>query len=388
VVTKWFNRGQPVVGRQLRSALDELGHTTFVLAKPKKEVGPRPGALDRDDVWDQPGVTEAAAFEVTSDEYAHWVEANGIEAIFCDQNYQFDEMRRLRERGVRTIGRFVWEHFAPEHVGGAHEAYDVVYSFTRAEQARYAELGIESPYIPWGCHPELIAIGREARPSTDPPGADAGAQGEGPSRGRGQDVLAGAEQPGGVVQFIFPAGFAGHRKPLGPVLEAFARVPGERLRLLVKAQVERRHVREAQAAADRDPRITLRVADEPTHDHLRRFASCDVCLSPARWEGLGLPLYEAIAFGMPSITNDAPPMNEAVRDGVNGALVPSHPDGSARSGITAVSPDIDELARAIERLTDDDQRARLAAGAREIRDTERPWELTVQGIGGLLERVA
>jgi len=199
---------------------------------------------------------------------------------------------------------------------------------------------------------------------------------------------AGAEQPGGVVRYIFPAGFTGHRKPLGPVLDAFTRTADDRLRLLVKAQVERKHLREAQDAAKRDPRIELHVADEPTREHLRRFASCDVCLSPARWEGLGLPLYEAIAFGMPAITNDAPPMNEAIRDGVNGALVGSHPDGAARSGIPALTPDPEDLVRSIERLADDDERARLAAGAREVRDTERRWEVTVQGIGDLLERVA
>jgi 1,2-diacylglycerol 3-alpha-glucosyltransferase len=357
IVTKWFNRGQPVVARQVRSALDELGHETFVLAKPKKEFGPRAGALDRDDVWDQPGVTEASAFDVTSEEYERWVQDTGIEAIFCDQNYQFAEVASLRGSGVRTIGRFVWEHFAPEHVDGAREAYDVVYSFTRAEQARYRELGIDSPYIPWGCHPELLEVGREAESS------------------RGGE---------GRVTYVFPGGFLGHRKPLAPVLEAFSRTSDDRLRLLVKAQVERKHLGAAEGAAERDPRIELEVADQPTAEHLRRFAACDVCLSPSRWEGLGLPLYEAIAFGMPAITNDAPPMNEAIRDSVNGVLVESHPDGRARSGIPALSPDVDALAAAIERLADDDERARLAAGAREIRDTERRWELTVQGIGELL----
>ncbi len=158
VVTKWFNRGQPVVGRQTRSALDELGHETFVLARPKKERGPRPGALDRDDVWDQPGVTEGSAYDIPLGEYESWVAANGIEAIFCDQNYQFDELASLRARGVKTIGRFVWEHFADEHVAGALEAFDVIFSFTRAEQKRYASMGIDSPYVPWGCHPELIAV--------------------------------------------------------------------------------------------------------------------------------------------------------------------------------------------------------------------------------------
>jgi 1,2-diacylglycerol 3-alpha-glucosyltransferase len=358
IVSKWFNRGQPVVGRQIRSAVDELGHESFVLARPKKERGPRPGALDRDDVWDQPNVTESEAYEISGDEYERWVSDNGIEAILCDQNYQFGELARLRANGVRTVGRFVWEHFTAEHVQGAREAFDVVYSLTHAEQERYRGMGLETPYVPWGCHPELIAFAAEPRDSD-------------------------------TVTYVFPGGFLGHRKPLEAVLEAFSRVDGERLRLLVKAQVERpKQVEPAQAAAERDPRIELRIGDRPTAEHLRELASCDVCVAPARWEGLGLPLYEAIAFGQPSITNDAPPMNEAIEDGRNGLLVGGTPNGTAKSGIPAIDPDVEALATAIERLADDGERARLAAGAVEVRDTERRWEGTVRGIGSLLERVA
>jgi 1,2-diacylglycerol 3-alpha-glucosyltransferase len=374
VVSKWFNRGQPVVGRQLRSALDELGHETFVLARPKKERGPRPGALDRDDVWDQPAVTEAAGYDIGGDEYERWVQETRVEAIFCDQNYQFEEIAALRERGVRTIGRFVWEHFAAEHVDGAREAYDIVYSLTRAEQARYRTMGIESPYVPWGCHPELLAFARSTQPpaASSPPTPGAAGSAEGRAR----------------VVFIFPAGFAGHRKPLGPVLDAFSRTSDPRLALLVKAQVDREELEAAETAATDDERVALLVADQPTQEHLRTFAACDVCVSPSRWEGLGLPLYEAIAFGMPAITNDAPPMNEAVSDGVNGVLVASHPRGTAKSGIPALDPDIGALTAAIERLADDAERARLARGALRVRDAERRWEDTVRGFGELLERVA
>jgi 1,2-diacylglycerol 3-alpha-glucosyltransferase len=360
VVSKWFNRGQPVVGRQIRTALDELGHETFVLARPKKDFGPRPGALDRDDVWDQPGVTESAAYEITGDEYERWVSEHEIEAVFCDQNYQFAELASLRRRGARTIGRFVWEHFAPEHVDGAGEAYDVVYSLTRAEQKRYAEMGMETPYVRWGCHPELLEVARET------------------NRDAGDDL----------VTYVFPGGFLGRRKPLEPVLEAFSRTGDERLRLLVKAQVERKQLKPAEEAAKRDSRIVLEVGDKPTREHLREVASCDVCLAPSRWEGLGLPLYEAIAFGMPAITNDAPPMNEPIHDGVNGLLVASHQVGTARSGIPALDPDVGALRAAIERLADDDTRAELAAGARRIRDSERRWEDTVRGFAELLDRVA
>ncbi len=371
MVSKWFNRGQPIVARQLRSALEELGHETFVLARPKKERGPRPGALDRDDVWGQPGVTEASSFDVALAEYERWVADNEIEALLCDQNYQFEELAALRRDGVRVIGRFVWEHFTEDHVPGAREAYDVVYSMTRCEQERYREFGIETPYVPWGCHPELIEVGDKARAARNPA-----------APGRGAEDAAGSD---GVTRYVFPGGFLGHRKPLEPVLEAFSSVDDPSVRLLIKAQVERRHVQPAVEAASKDYRIELVVEDQPTAQHLEQLASCDVCLSPARWEGLGLPLYEAIAFGMPAITNDVAPMNEAIQDGVNGLLVTSHPDGEARSGITAYSPDVEALAEAIRRLADPELRAELSNGALRVRETERGWSQTVAGIGALLQ---
>ena len=88
-------------------------------------------------------------------------------------------------------------------------------------------------------------------------------------------------------------------------------------------------------AVKRDQRVELVLEDLPTDEHLQMFANSHVCMAPARWEGLGLHLYEAIAFGMPIVCNDDPPMNELVVDGVNGLLVPSTTDGLADSGIPA-----------------------------------------------------
>ena len=376
VVTKWFNRGQPVVGRHTRSALDSLGCETFVLARPKKERGPQPGALRRDDVWDQPGVTEASEYDIPLADYTEWIEREGIEAILCDQNYGFDELAGLRARGLKVIGRFVWEHFAAEHVEGARRAYDVVFSMTRAEQERYRDMGLETPYVPWGCHPELIEIGDSVQRQRT---SDEG--GYTPTRG-----TSGEEE---AVTFVFTGGFLGRRKPLEPVLEAWSLVKSERARLIVKAQVARSRLAEAEDAAALDERIELRIGDEPTRRHLETVAAADVTLSPARWEGLGLPLYEAVAFGQPAITNDAAPMNEITRDEENGLLVRSTPDGTARSGIPAHAFDPAAMAAAIDRLAEDGAlRASLADGARSLRDEERAWENTIRGFGSLLELTA
>lgn len=160
---------------------------------------------------------------------------------------------------------------------------------------------------------------------------------------------------------------------------------GDNLRLVFKAQVERR-MNYLHKAAEADSRIQLVMDDMETDEHLRLFASCDVCLGPSRWEGLGLFLYEAVAFGMPQITNDSPPMNEVVTSD-NGILVPDLQDGAADSGIPSMKPDVAGLTAAIERLADPAKRERLAAGARRSRE-HFSWDRTVADYNALIECAA
>ncbi|MBA2523224.1 MAG: glycosyltransferase family 4 protein [Solirubrobacterales bacterium] len=370
IVSKWTASGQAVVARQIRSALDELGHETFVLARPGS--GPRAQQAaegERDPVWDQPGVTEGSTHEMAVEEYQRWAKENRLEAVLCDENYQWEAIRSLRESGIQTIGRFVWEYFAAEHVAPAREAYDTIYSLTKAEQQRYGKLGIESPYVQWGIHPELLA----GKDDHDFPSRSCAPTGE--TGGAAEDLV-------GVISFYFPGSFLGRRKPIRKVIRAFGKAKGEHLRLLINAQVPRNDdaLREAAAA---DPRIELMLEDEPEAEHRRRFASCDVCLAPSRWEGLGLPLFEATAFGLPIITNDKPPMSEMVIDDRSGILVPSERNGEARSGIPAWDPDVPAMAAAIERLGDRAELERMSAGVAELRE-ERAWSRTVAGFADLL----
>ena len=346
----WFNRGQGVVARQLRSALDELGHETFVLGRPTKESFPMPQEARGDDVWAQDGVTAASDFFIPADELVGWASQHGLDACFFDQNYEWDAVTALRGSGVRTIGRFVWERFSDEHVEPTKRSYDLVYALTRAEQARYSGMGIEAPYVQYGVHPEYLDV----TPNRDHEGVD----------------------------FHYHAGLLGKRKPFKEVINAFSATDEPDLRLIVKAQIERR-MKFLERAVRRDDRVELVLEDLPTDVHLQMFADADVCMAPARWEGLGLHLYEAIAFGQPIVCNDDAPMNELVTDGVNGLLVPSHDDGLANSGIPARTVDVGALTTAISRLADPGLRAELSAGALRVRE-KRSWDRTVADFAALL----
>lgn len=351
----WFNRGQGVVARQLRSGLDSLGHETFVLARPTRASNVRPAFVDRTGVWDQPRVSQASEYEIPPVELVTWGRENELDVALFDQNYCFDAIEALRRSGVRTVGRFVWEQFSRDHVEPARGALDVIYSMTACEQERYAGMGIESPRVHWGIHPELLAYAKRERSD--------------PER----------------LRFFYPAGFLSRRKPVPQVLRAFRRVPGTAT-LTIKGQVERsRDLLERGLA--RDPRLEVILEDLPTDRHLKLFASADVCVAPSRWEGLGLHLYESMALGLPVITNDNPPMNEVVHDADNGLLVRGWPWGRARSRIRARVPSVRGLAAAMRRASDPAVLDGLQAGARDARERLR-WERTVADYAKLIESVS
>ena len=154
-------------------------------------------------------------------------------------------------------------------------------------------------------------------------------------------------------------------------------------RLLIKGQVER-ELDLLERGAARDSRIEVRLEDLPTDEHLRLFASADVCVAPSRWEGLGLHLYESMALGLPVITNDNPPMNEVIRDGENGLLVKTRRAGRAKSGIAAYLPRVRSLAAAMNAATDPDLLAQLRDGVVAAR-RRLSWEQTMSDYAELIE---
>lgn len=57
------------------------------------------------------------------------------------------------------------------------------------------------------------------------------------------------------------------------------------------------------------PTTNVEVLRGPA-DHAELYQQGDICVQPSRWEGIGLPLLECQAAGLPLVTTDMPPMNE------------------------------------------------------------------------------
>ena len=110
--------------------------------------------------------------------------------------------------------------------------------------------------------------------------------------------------------------------------------------------------------------------------YLDLLGSCDVCLSNTRWEGLGLVLYEAIALGLPVVCPDHPPMNEPVRHGLTGWLMPCSTRKRAPGGIPAADVSPRHVAEAVRAVCAPGVIERMRAATLELKATEFPWERT------------
>lgn len=369
IVSYWFNRGQATVSRQVRAIFDELGHRTFVLARPTKSNFTLSSFVSDQDVWKQDRVQPATAFDISRTEYLEWVKNNNIDVVFFDQNYQFEQIASLRAEGVKTIGRFVWEDFGAEHVEDAKEALDVIYSVTRCEVQRYSEFGIDSPYVRWGCFPELNRY-RQSR------------ENEGQS-------------------FLYVGGYMSVRKPSAATVRAFREVELPDIELILKIQRDidktdfvipeniadlsppRRRILGDDSILHGDSRIKVINKDMSHDEYLRLFAECDVSLAPSRWEGLGLHLFEAQSLGIPTISCDIAPINEVIEHGLNGLLVECRPIGTRKNGLKAYEPTIEGLKTAITALNDPVCARDLAMGTAEVRE-KRNWRFTKSDYAQLL----
>jgi len=372
IVSYWFNRGQATVARQLRNVLESAGHQAFVFARPTKESFTR---LSDDrmlqDVWNQEAITVGKAYRPYEGEYLSWAETNKLDVVFFDQNYEFDQIRALRDSGIRTIGRFVWESFGSEHADSAYKSFSSVYSLTITEKNRYKKMGIESPFIPWGCHPELLNH-RKAYSHDGP--------------------------------LVFLGGWMSARKPLGSVLEAHRWRDGSDTPLIVKTQRKLRrsdllvpNSMDEVRKARRPPHEELPSGyieenygaevwdqDIPFDEYLELLSGARALICPSRWEGLGLHFFEAMSLGIPVITSDIQPIREFVSRELNGILVSGSTIGQRKNGIPAIEPSIPSLEEAVRQLEGKAFAARLSAGMLHAAQT-RSWSATEQGFAALLE---
>lgn len=353
-VTYWFNRGQATVSRWIRGAFQEAGIETEILIRPSIAPLEDGSRYSLEDVWylERDEYELAPAFDSPDHYYADWANRKRLDVVFFFQNLQFKAVARLRKQGVRTIGTFMWEAFPKKMVKWTNRAFSTVYTLFHCQDFHFRNLGIDTFYVPWGCHPELFEFKKKiAKPKDEP------------------------------VRFFFPAGYVTKRKNLALVLEAFRMVQDESCELVLKSNVGLG----GEIGANLPDNVRVDAGQMTAREFCELYCSCDVAVMPSRWEGLGLGFFEAMALDIPVITTNYPPMSEYVVDKETGLLVETFAGEYLPSGIRSAECTPASLAKAVRTLCDRSVVERMSKNVAQFRENFR-WERTAEKLLELVHR--
>jgi glycosyltransferase involved in cell wall biosynthesis len=221
-------------------------------------------------------------------------------------------LRSVRVQGARR-GGFVWAMHRPLF------AADAIHAMSRHEKEVLIELGVPAERI----HFIPLGIDRTLLESPNPPA-------------NGGSPLGSTEPrtPNPTVLFL---GQTKYRKGWDVLMRAIPRVRA--------AIPEARFIFAGHTARDQADFDTLvdelgvrdalvlpgRVSEA---EKVRLLRSAWVLALPARYEGFGIPLVEAMMVGTPVVTTDVPACNEIVQDGETGLVVPPDDPDALGSAIT------------------------------------------------------
>jgi len=282
-VTIWFERGQAYVTKTLRDAVSR-NNETYVFARTGGVYGqPK---LETKGFWDVPNLTTFPQYQIPKNVLTQWIEANRLDAIIFNEEYDWNLVQAAKDTGVKVL---TYLDYYKEDWKPFMGLYDAVLCSTLRTFYLVRD-SCNAHYVGWAVDTDLF------RP-----------------RDNGDEKFT----------FFHNAGWLGinYRKMTPAVVLAFDAISRHLpdATLLVHAQVELEKLPPAAVHIVREnPRITYHRETVPAPG---LYHKGHILVFPSKLEGLGLPLPEGMACGLPVIATDAPPMNEFVRAGENGLLV-------------------------------------------------------------------
>lgn len=282
-VSIWFERGQSYVTKALRDIVAKE-HNAFVLARTGMVYGQT--KLEKNLYWNVPNLTTYSEYEIPPDILISWIRKNELDAVIFNEEYDWELVRTVKYMGAKAL---TYLDYYKEDWKHNMRLYDKVLCST-LRTYHMAKDFCNAHYIGWAVDTELF------RPT---------------------------DHKDKEFTFFHNAGWLGmnFRKMTPAVVLAFDAISKylQDVTLFIHTQVELDKLPPVIIRLIRDnPRITYHIETVPApglyhKGHILVFAS--------KLEGLGLPLPEGLACGLPAIATNAPPMNEFVRDGYNGLLV-------------------------------------------------------------------
>ncbi len=324
LVSIWHVRGVTFVARQIANALESERVRTHVFAR-----------WEADKFFTGPPVDHPRIVNGGNDpapgEIVVWAKQNRLDAVLFMEVHPNDWKRvdALRKAGIRVIA---YEHLDVLR----HEFFDrydrfdgfLHATFEGARVFRERHPGVPDVTVPWGIPPTGLP---EARTAARPDGAP--------------------------LRFVHVAGWGGlnNRKNTDALIRAWHKAAPQNAVLVLYTQAPPgKYGEDCERILRQDASIELHGG---TVDNIfEAYADADMLLWPSKREGLGLPIVEALACGLPVLISDGYMMKQWIIPGEHGVVCPAEPRESIqylpemRVDETALAAMIADLAAHPERI--------------------------------------
>jgi 1,2-diacylglycerol 3-alpha-glucosyltransferase len=285
-----------------------------------------------------PNLTTHPDYKIPHNIIVEWIRDNDLDAIIFNEEYDWELVKSVKSTGIKVM---TYLDYFKEDWKPFMRLYDKVLCSTRRTYHLVKDL-CNAHYIGWAVDINLFS----------------------PSENKSRKYT-----------FFHNAGWLGinYRKMTPAVILAFDAVSRHfpDVTLLVHSQADFDKLPSTIIRIIKEnPRITYQVGTEPAPGLYHKGR---ILVFPSKLEGLGLPLPEGLACGLPAIVTDAPPMNEFIKNGYNGYLVRVAHRIKRHDNIAFPEEivDINDLAlRMSEAINNPDLISEMGFNARQFAETE------------------
>jgi glycosyltransferase involved in cell wall biosynthesis len=233
-------------------------------------------------------ITEIPNYNINPEVFKLWITSSKLDAIIFNEYNQWEVFKDennlikiAKDLGVKTYGWLVWEKFDNKE---DYKDYDYLLASTNSMQRFFRQEKVRNfKYIPY-------SIDLKEFPARD-------------------------KKKNEKFTFFHPGGFGGAyaRKSTQEVLDAFMSLNDSNTKLIISMQRPLEHDKLPDNIEIIDKNLTRK-------ELLELYDKADAVILPSKWETIGIPILESLASYTPVITTNMPPMNEFIREGLNGYL--------------------------------------------------------------------
>ena len=254
-------------------------------------------------------VTEYPYYDVEPGYFKTWIKDNKLDAVVFNEYGQWVQdkvnlVKLAKEEGVRAYGYLIWEHLPNMNL---YNDYDKIIAPTHSYEKFLRNQKIRNfVYIP-------VSVDLKEFPKEEP-------------------------KIHNIFTFFHPGGWGGYknRKSTQEVISAFIKLNRKDTKLIISSQKKIDY--DINSIPDN---IEIIDKDLARKELIDLFYQSDAVVLPSKWETVGVPILESLAAGKPVITNNYPPMNEFIKEGINGYLC--KPDFIKVEGVSVNAAIVDEI---------------------------------------------